>query len=44
MLYIIAIGLYELFIDSRIPVPPWLRIDDIDDLKHKLVSVMCSAA
>ena len=42
VLYVIAIGLYELFIDNRIPVPAWLRIDDIDDLKHKLVSMVIS--
>lgn len=40
VLYIVAIGLYELFIDSRIPVPAWLRIEGIDDLKHKLIGVV----
>lgn len=40
VLYVIAVGLYELFIDDRIPVPRWLRINDIDDLKHKLVGVV----
>ncbi len=40
VLYIIAIGLYELFIDDRVPLPPWLIITDIDDLKHKLISVV----
>jgi uncharacterized protein (TIGR00645 family) len=42
VLYVIAIGLYELFVDNQIPVPAWLRIDDLDDLKHKLVSVVIS--
>jgi uncharacterized membrane protein YqhA len=40
VLYIMAIGLYGLFIDSRLPVPPWLRIDDIDALKHRLTGVV----
>jgi uncharacterized membrane protein YqhA len=40
VLYVIAIGLYELFIDDRVPLPAWLVITDIDDLKHKLISVV----
>lgn len=40
VLYVIAIGLYELFIDERIPLPSWLVITNIDDLKHKLISVV----
>jgi uncharacterized membrane protein YqhA len=40
VLYVIAVGLYELFIDDRIPLPAWLVITDIDDLKHKLISVV----
>ncbi|HEX8237599.1 MAG TPA: YqhA family protein [Abditibacteriaceae bacterium] len=38
--YIIALGLYELFIDDRVPVPHWLQIHDLDDLKSKLISVV----
>jgi uncharacterized membrane protein YqhA len=40
VLQIMAIGLYGLFIDSRLPVPAWLRIDHIDALKHKLTGVV----
>ena len=41
VLYVIAFGLFELFIDDRIPLlPAWLVITNIDDLKHKLVSVV----
>lgn len=40
VLDIMAIGLYGLFIDSRLPVPPWLRITDIDSLKQKLNGVV----
>ena len=39
-LYIIALGLYELFIDDSVPVPAWLEIHTLDDLKGKLVSVV----
>jgi uncharacterized membrane protein YqhA len=40
ILYVIAMGLYELFIDATIRLPPWLIITNIDDLKHKLISVV----
>ncbi len=38
--YLIALGLYELFIDVKAPVPAWLEIHDLDDLKAKLISVL----
>jgi uncharacterized membrane protein YqhA len=38
--YIIALGLYELFIDNSIDVPQWLEIRTLDDLKNKLTSVV----
>lgn len=37
---IIAIGLYELFVDSSLDVPQWLEIKSLDDLKGKLVGVV----
>lgn len=40
VLYIIAIGLYELFIDDKLVLPEWLTFHDIDDLKHRLASVV----
>ena len=40
VLYIIALGLYELFIDDHLPLPGWLEIHDLDGLKEKLVSVV----
>jgi uncharacterized membrane protein YqhA len=36
--YIIALGLYELFIDENIAVPDWLVIHSLDDLKAKLIN------
>lgn len=38
--YIIALGLYELFIDDQVPTPAWLHITHLDDLKAKLLSVV----
>lgn len=40
VLYIIAIGLYELFIDDSLETPDWLHIENLDDLKDKLVAVI----
>ena len=39
-LYIIAIGLYDLFIDSNIEMPEWLNIKSLTDLKKKLLDVI----
>jgi uncharacterized membrane protein YqhA len=38
--YIIALGLYELFIDDQVKVPTWLEIHSLDDLKEKLIGVI----
>lgn len=40
VLLIVALGLYELFIDPRLPVPPWLRVNNLDELKGKLIGVI----
>ena len=40
VMYIISVGLYELFIDDNIQVPEWLGIHTLDDLKEKLVGVI----
>jgi uncharacterized membrane protein YqhA len=38
--YIIAIGLYSLFIDDKVPLPSWLVIHSLDSLKARLASVV----
>lgn len=38
--YIIALGLYELFISTDVSVPEWLSIKTLDDLKNKLIAVV----
>ncbi len=40
VMYIISLGLYELFIDDNIELPEWLAIHTLDDLKYKLVGVI----
>ncbi len=40
VLLVIGYGLYELFVDSGIDVPDWLHVNDLDDLKSKLIGVV----
>lgn len=40
VLLVIGYGLYELFVDTDIQVPPWLQVRDLDDLKSKLIGVV----
>jgi uncharacterized membrane protein YqhA len=37
--YIISIGLYSLFVDDKLPLPKWLEVSNLEDLKGNLVSV-----
>jgi uncharacterized membrane protein YqhA len=39
ILYIVSIGLYQLFFDNRLPVPRWLQVHDLIELKRDLISV-----
>ena len=40
LLFIISMGLYALFVDDTLPLPRWLEIHDLDDLKAELISVV----
>jgi uncharacterized membrane protein YqhA len=40
VMLMIALGLYELFIDADLQLPEWLQIRTFDDLKHKLIGVV----
>ena len=42
VLLVIGYGLYELFLDTNIEVPSWLQINDLDDLKSKLIGVVAA--
>ena len=37
---IIGLGLHVLFVDDSLPLPRWLKIDDLGDLKRHLVSIL----
>lgn len=40
VLYIIGMGLYELFIDDALKLPSWLEVKTLDDLKSRLLGVV----
>jgi uncharacterized membrane protein YqhA len=40
VLYITSLGLYELFIDEGLPMPRWLVVTSLDDLKERLIGVI----
>lgn len=40
VLYVISLGLYSLFVDNSLALPRWLVINDLDDLKRNLVSLV----
>ena len=40
VLYITSLGLYELFIDDSLPMPRWLIVTSLDDLKERLIGVV----
>jgi uncharacterized membrane protein YqhA len=40
VLYVISLGLYSLFVDNSLALPRWLVINDLDDLKKNLVSLV----
>jgi uncharacterized membrane protein YqhA len=39
VLYIAALGLYKLFVDEKVKTPSWMTINDLDDIKTKIISV-----
>jgi uncharacterized membrane protein YqhA len=40
VLFIVAFGLYQLFIQPDLPVPSWLRIQNLDQLTERLIEVV----
>jgi len=40
VLFIVSFGLFQLFVQPDLPVPPWLRIDHLDQLTERLVEVV----
>ena len=43
VLYVLALGLYSLFVDDRVPMPKWLSIHDLGQLKELLAGVVVVA-
>ena len=37
---VIGLGLHRLFVDEAMPLPRWLKINDLEDLKGYLVSLV----
>jgi uncharacterized membrane protein YqhA len=37
---VIGLGLHRLFVDETLPLPRWLKIDDLEDLKGYLISIV----
>jgi len=40
VLFIVAFGLYQLFVQPDLPLPPWLRIKNLDQLTERLIEVV----
>ena len=40
VLYIVAIGLYKLFVDDEVKTPAWLTFKNLDDIKMKILGVV----
>jgi uncharacterized membrane protein YqhA len=41
ILLIVALGLFQLFIDEKTTLPSWLNIHNLDELKHRVIGVIC---
>jgi uncharacterized membrane protein YqhA len=40
VLYFVAIGMYQLFINPDISIPAWMRVDNLTDLKTQMINVI----
>ena len=43
VMFVISAGLYQLFVSPNIPLPGWLKITSLDDLKENLTEVIVVA-
>lgn len=41
--YLVALGLFSLFVDDNLPLPNWLEFHTFDDLKGSLIGVVIVA-
>ena len=40
VLLVVSLGLYTLFVDNTLPLPAWLDMKDLEDLKGQIVGVV----
>lgn len=40
ILYVISVGLYQLFVNTRLPLPAWLQVRSASDMETKLIGVL----
>lgn len=40
VLYVVAIGMYQLFIDDQLPVPGWMQVHSLNQLKTQIINVV----
>ncbi|MGB3329043.1 MAG: YqhA family protein [Thermomicrobiales bacterium] len=40
VLYVVGIGMYQLFVSPDIRIPAWMRVHSLDDLKAQLINVI----
>lgn len=40
VLYVVSIGMYQLFVDPDLPVAGWMRVTSLDDLKTHILNVI----
>jgi uncharacterized membrane protein YqhA len=43
VMFVISAGLYQLFVQHDVPLPAWLKIESLDDLKDNLTEVIVVA-
>lgn len=39
-MYMMSLSLYALFVNDKLPLPRWLKMNDLEDLKANLVSIV----
>lgn len=40
VLYVVAMGMYQLFIDDQLPVPGWMQVHSLNELKTQIINVV----
>ena len=40
VLYVVSIGMYQLFINPDVPVPGWMQVNSLNDLKTQILNVI----